>query len=67
MTPEEAMAYSQGEFRGKVLTSLESIQSELTEHKKDHRHNLLVVAGVFAGLSAALVAAVGFVLRGFDV
>lgn len=36
MTPEEAMAFSQGEFRGKVLTKLDSIQSELSEHKKYH-------------------------------
>jgi len=37
MSPEEAQAYSQGEFRGIVITKLESIQSELSEHKKDHK------------------------------
>ncbi len=37
MTPEEAQAFSEGEFRGEVLTKLESIQGELSEHKEDHR------------------------------
>ncbi len=53
MTPEEAQAFSQGEFRGKVLTSLASIQSELTEHKKHHngsrKNQALKLGGSFGG------------------
>lgn len=37
MTPEEAQAFSEGEFRGRVLTQLDSIQNELSEHKIDHK------------------------------
>ena len=53
MTPEEAQAFSQGEFRGKVLTSLASIQSELTDHKKHHngsrKNQALKLGGSFGG------------------
>lgn len=37
MTPEEAEAFTAGEFRGMVITKLDFIQREVTEFKEDHQ------------------------------
>jgi len=57
MNSEEAAAFSSGEFRGMVLTKLDSIQEELRDHKKGHRKPDRGLDYILAGL--AIIAASG--------